>query len=329
MRRLISLPKALSDAIRAETSRLPKGQLIRASSRLSLRYRHSGDARRGLQTEAERLAYIAARMPATYASVCAALLELRASCPELRVKSVLDLGGGSGSAIWAASAVWDGIEVSTVVDADENFLQMGRRLATGSDVPSVRDATWIRRNITEASTIPPHDLVVMSYSLGEIERGYASSVLDAAWQATLKTCVIVEPGSQLGFRTMLDARAFFMEHGGTIVAPCPGNVPCPLAALGDWCHFPQRLHRNELHKQAKDATLPFEDEKYSYTVATKGNHGFVSSGRIVRSPVKLPRHILLSICAQDGLNKVDVTKSQGDAYREARKLLWGDAFAAP
>ena len=37
----------------------------------------------------------------------------------------------------------------------------------------------------------------------------------------------------------------------------------------DWCHFSQRLARSRDHMLLKDASVPFEDERYSYVVATR------------------------------------------------------------
>ena len=54
--------------------------------------------------------------------------------------------------------------------------------------------------------------------------------------------------------------------------------PAPTTMLShdagdDWCHFSQRLPRSRDHMLLKDASVPFEDERYSYVVVTQAEGG--------------------------------------------------------
>ncbi|WP_369268220.1 small ribosomal subunit Rsm22 family protein, partial [Streptomyces harbinensis] len=60
-----------------------------------------------LRDRADAVAYAAYRMPATYEAVSAALGELAARMPGgWEPGSQLDVGGGTGAALWAAAGVW-------------------------------------------------------------------------------------------------------------------------------------------------------------------------------------------------------------------------------
>ena len=116
-----------------------------------------------------------------------------------------------------------------------------------------------------------YDLVLISYALGELLADVRARVLDAAWRATSAdgALVIVEPGTPRHFQGVLDARTWLLTHGATIAAPCPHAAACPMAAAGDWCHFSARVPRTKEHRRLKAGSLSYEDEKFSYLIATR------------------------------------------------------------
>ena len=123
---------------------------------------------------------------------------------------------------------------------------------------------------------------------------------------------------------MLVARAAVVGAGGSTLAPCPHDRPCPLPE-GDWCHFAVRLPRSRTHRLAKGAERGFEDEKLSYAVLTRGQVETVTA-RIIRRPEQNPGHVVFSLCTRDGLEKRTITRRQKEAYRDARKRVWGDSL---
>src|SRR4051812_50185719 len=94
------LPPALAarlDELLAATS--PR-ELERAAAELSDRYR----ARRpGTLREIDVHAYAAYRLPATYAAVAAAIAAVHEQVPEWEPRTMLDLGTGLGTGLWAAA----------------------------------------------------------------------------------------------------------------------------------------------------------------------------------------------------------------------------------
>jgi ribosomal protein RSM22 (predicted rRNA methylase) len=367
------LPEAFAAAIEAAVSRIPGRDLTRASETLSARYREPGPAspagagssvttssvtgssltNAGLDrplTDAERAAYLVVRAPATFAAVAAALDELRAQRPDLRVRRVLDLGAGPGVASWAALSSFDEIAELRLVERDRGFAALGRE-ALDAAGPGIRAITWKQADLREwvrgdAATMDPatpatlstpaaYDLVLISYALGELLPDVRTRVLDAAWQATSAdgALVIVEPGTPRHFQGVLDARTWLLAHGATLAAPCPHAAACPMAAAGDWCHFSVRVPRTREHRRLKGGSLSYEDEKFSYLIAFRSvipassPSTSPSPSRIVRHPYVEKGRITLTLCTADAaLVTTPIGRNDREGFRRARKARWGDVY---
>ena len=277
-------------------------------------------------------AYAAARMPATFGAVGRALLEGARSLPAFRPGSMVDLGAGTGSATWAATAVWPSLERATLIDAERAMVGLGQRIAAAGRAPrAIAAATWQVGPLGTADPPPQADLVVAAYVLGELDPTTMARVVESAWVATLPrgALIIVEPGSRAGFARILAARDRLIGAGATIVAPCPGNVSCPVRDP-EWCHFLARLDRSPLQRNAKAASRSWEDEPYSYVVAARTDAERSSdppspAPRVVLGrPRQRPGRIELRVCGPDGLTEPTISRRHGPAWRAARDLAWGD-----
>jgi ribosomal protein RSM22 (predicted rRNA methylase) len=95
---------------------------------------------------------------------------------------------------------------------------------------------------------------------------------------------------------------------------------------GDWCHFAQRLERTAEHRQLKGGALGYEDEKFSYVIASRQSTA-TQGARIVRHPGKHSGHIQLELCTPAGrIEHATITRSNKAAFRAARKAEWGDLW---
>ena len=102
-----------------------------------------------------------------------------------------------------------------------------------------------------------------------------------------------------------------------------------MAASGDWCHFSQRLERTAQHRRLKGAELGYEDEKFSYLVATRLDVP-AAHARIVRHPGKHGGHVQLELCTSRGtIENTTVAKSNKEAYKRARQAKWGENWNLP
>lgn len=318
---MIALPAELRHALDAMVARHREQDLARSAGLLTARYRRPV-REPVLRSATDVAAYAATRMPATYAAVTAALTQAAASVPDLRPVTQLDLGGGTGAAIWAATAVWPSLRQVTVIERDPAVIACGRGLAAEASHPAVRCATWRRSDIRADLDTPPADLVTLSYVLGEMPSAAQEAVV--RWSAErATTVVVVEPGTPEGYARVLAARDRLIGLGLRIAAPCPHAGPCPVAA-GDWCHFSARLPRTGLHRRLKAAELGFEDEKFSYVVATSAP-AEPAAGRVLRHPRTRKGLVTLTLCA-DGMIEENVSKRHGAAYRAARNTAWGDPW---
>ncbi|MGH3310886.1 MAG: small ribosomal subunit Rsm22 family protein, partial [Streptomyces sp.] len=101
------IDEELRRALAALVDGLPPRQAAGAVERLMASYR--GPTPTGapvLRDRADVVAYAAYRMPATFAAVRAALDAFVERTGEWRPAHHLDIGGGTGAAVWAAAAVW-------------------------------------------------------------------------------------------------------------------------------------------------------------------------------------------------------------------------------
>ena len=159
-----------------------------------------------------------------------------------------------------------------MVERDRGFAALGREILDAA-APETAIA-WKQADLRSALTdlgSATFDLVLISYALGELLADVRARVLDAAWRATSAdgALVIVEPGTPRHFQSVIDARDVAAAHGATIAAPCPHAAACPMAAAGDWCHFSARVPRTQEHRRLKAGSLSYEDEKFSYLIATR------------------------------------------------------------
>ncbi len=313
---------SLAEALARVTAGVSTTQIRSATTRLIDTYR-SGSAppSQVLADPVSALAYAAYRMPATYAAVSRALTLTIEVAPDLSPASLVDLGGGTGAASWAAAAAFPSVREVTVVDGSAPALALGQRIAAGAAV--LGSARWVRRDLTDGTTTAAADLALVSYVLGELSPTGQESVLDEASRSAL--VVVVEPGTPRGYAAVLAARERLRARGWSVVAPCPHDEGCPLVS-GDWCHLAARLTRTAIHRDAKGAARGHEDEKLSF-VAMHREPVARSGARVLRHPVTRTGMVSLQLCRADGSAGGEiVSKRQGTAYRQARDVRWGDLW---
>ena len=267
------------------------------------------DGRTPRLSDAERTAaYLITRMPATYAAACAVLQEV---APRVGViGSILDAGAGTGAASLAARQYTPGAAL-TMIERDSAFAAAARQW--------LPDATLVSADISRLDHLPPHDLVIAAYSLGECGATLASRL----WEAARAVLVLIEPGTPRGFALIRKVRGELLAAGAHMLAPCPAETACPLADP-DWCHFAARVERSSLHRRVKGGELGYEDEKFSY-VALARQPVELPAARIIRHPQHRPGLIEIETCTPNGLRSERIAKRDRDRFRAARKAAWGDA----
>jgi ribosomal protein RSM22 (predicted rRNA methylase) len=316
----MQLPPALRNGI----DRALDGVTDLATTAAALSERYRSERRGGTPYVANRrdaLAYLATRMPATYAAARAALAAVAEARPDFAPATLLDIGAGPGTVLWAATDCWPGIDDALLIEASAEFGALGEEIAAEAALPRW---TWRIADATKALNSTPADLVTAAYVLNELAPDERSPLVDQLWRLTAETLVIVEPGTPAGWQRILAARKQLIDAGAHIVAPCPHAYACPLQPP-DWCHFAQRVARSRVHRQAKAAELPWEDEKFSY-VAVSRRVPAVVGPRVIAHPQKASGRVTLKLCRPDGSAAQQLFSRRDGKFKRARRSDWGSSL---
>lgn len=319
------LPLNLQDALAEAAKEYSTTVLQQAYLRLSEHYRSNrAHIQFSLANEAERIAYITARMPATYAAAKKALTEI--TLPHAsEVNSILDIGSGPGTAAWACCEIFPNISQIQFVEQNIEMIKIGKKLA--QQHPKLKTANWLSADIQVPNlSIQKADVVIASYSFNEIAKANHEKFLKHYWSLTDKFMILIDPGTPEGFHSLSQARDFFRHENAEILAPCPHLNACPAQINHDWCHFAVRVQRTSLHKNLKMAEKGYEDEKFSYLILSKIPHPEKNNARITRHPEIHSGHLKLKLCTENGFVDKIYSKKDGQLYKKAKKAEWGDPW---
>lgn len=316
------LPSELKVALDRKAEGLSRNDAAQRAGAISRNYRDGGDSRT-IRTEADALAYALTRMPATYAAVAACLDALLEHRSDFSPRSLMDIGAGPGTASWAAAQAFPSLADFTSLDANASWRDLALELAQSTS----RLASMVYRNgdaLKLIADMPAADLVIASYIAGETGNAERLSLANAMWSKTRDILLIVEPGTPAGYARIVEMRALLIAQGARVVAPCPHDNACPLVAP-DWCHFSQRLPRSRAHKHLKSASVPYEDEKYSFVVLTRSPVAR-RPARILAQPKVTKVAVTAKLCTADGLQHANIPHRDKASYTRARKWVWGNAL---
>jgi ribosomal protein RSM22 (predicted rRNA methylase) len=317
-----ALPPALKASIDALLDGVSRNALAERSAAISQGYRAGGGSAATIADDASVIAYVVSRLPATYAAAAAVFDAIKQAEPNFAPRTLCDAGAGPGTASWAAVATWSDITHITIADSNAAFLDMAKRLASGS--PLLGQVGFLSLNLRDCAP-PRADLVTASFVLAEFSETELRQLVDRLWTSTKEVLVLVEPGTPAGFARIRAAREFLVVQGAHVVAPCPHDHSCPMSG-DDWCHFSQRLPRSRDHLKVKGASVPFEDERFSYVAVTRHPVARKHVSRIIAQPEETKAGMTLPLCTERGLQRAFVSRRQRDIYAMLRKAKWGDTI---
>jgi ribosomal protein RSM22 (predicted rRNA methylase) len=291
------------------------------------------------RAEARAMGYLAARFPATYAAVGAAMKQVPdaalAGC-----ESVLDLGAGPGTATWALRERLPGLKTARLLESNAEML--GHAQALAAVFPDLKVSFHSGDLVEQLRLSAPADLVVMAYVLSELDEAAQEALLQAAWDKARCGLFLLEPGTPETSRRVLAARTQWAGLGGRLIAPCPQSGPCPMdparrspdaaktTGTPAWCHFAVRLERRGLHKSVKGGDLGYEDEKFSWVFVGKdASLAPAAPFRLHSDPRRVNRNINLDVCDADGKKRTLFYKRRETNFgvrHAARQLKWGDGW---
>ena len=322
----MELPAALRQAVDAELQGVFLADLQRASAVLSRRYRaETRDGKWHLSDELAAQAYLAARLPATFAAVTSALQQTADRIAGFAPRSHLDIGAGPGTALWAASGVWPEIDQALLLEGSQAIRAVGEKLSAHAPVADVQ---WRSADVTGGlKDAQAAELVTLAYVLDELSEPARQKLIAQLWALTEGVFVIVEPGTPAGWQRILDARVQLQALGAYIAAPCTHHQACAVQAP-DWCHFSRRVARSKIHRLTKEADVPWEDEKFSY-LAVSRQPVPLTGQRVLLQPKTGGGKVLAKLCGADGrVAEQLITKRDKTLFAELRRADWGDLVGA-
>lgn len=300
-------------------------QLQRATASLSQSYLQGSDQGH-LQGELAILAYLSARLPATYAVGSACLQAFKNAWPQWQPESLVDLGAGPGSMSLAALSLYHPAH-HVLYEADTRMIQAGQDIFKAGGY----QAQWHQGYLPQLPKLPEASgprLWLAGYVLNELSpthRQQLYSRLQAQWQPNDRL-LLIEPGTPRGYQHILEAREAFLAQGAHVGGPCPHQLECPLPT-DDWCHFSERLPRSPLHRYVKGGERNFEDEKYAYVWVSPQALEPAHAARLLRQPRHHKGHMQLRLCTPEGIAEPIVSK-KNPAYKTLKKANWGDGLDA-
>ena len=325
----ISLPPELEYAVSIELRGLPPSQWLGAGRSVSARYRgERNDTGRALaRGREEALGYAAMILPAAYAQLRGAMSATSERAPGWRPATMLDIGSGPGTALWAAAERWSSLREMVAWEREAAFIDLGRKLAQASANPAVKGVRWEQLTVgvgagpAETAT---YDLVVLGHVLNELSEELQESVVELAWERCAGVLLTVEPGTSAAFPVVKRARERLLASGAFTLAPCAHDRECPL--VGDWCHFPQRLNRPAFQRRAKEGTAGWEESKYSYAALSRFPVEEPIWGRLIHQPHVGKAGVDLTVSSREGIVRPHIPKRDRAAFRRASSLAWGEAL---
>lgn len=321
----MSVPAALAEILAARDA---APGLAGAVQDLAARYRAGVDAQApGVRSARDREAYVAARMPATAAAVAAAL-DAALVVAAQPTQSHLDLGSGTGAALWAVADRLPSVERRTAIEGDAGFIALARELGA----EALAGTSWVQADLRRLPQLPAHDLVTISYAVNELDHAEREALVDAAWALSARWLLLVEPGTPRGADIIAMARTRLLAAGAHLLGPCTHAGACPLrpapAGAPGWCHQRVRVARSRLHRAAKGGSAGWEDEPFAWLAATRVPVA-PAGARVLAPPRVHQGAVELQLCGAEGFAQVEVRRRDRAAYAAARDLAWGDRWIHP
>ena len=318
----MEIPNELRNLVESELEKINIKDLQASSENISFKYRNeSGKGKRLVTKDIEAVSYAGVRMPATYGAVYTALKNT-ISLYNSTLKTVLDVGAGTGAGSWAVSSLID-IEKITCLEREEAMANLGKKLMQNSENSILKNAEWKKFDLLENEIEEKADLVLCSYVLNELSEKDRKLAVQKLWNSANKLLIIIEPGTPIGFNEIKQIREQLINENGFVIAPCPNNNKCQMAE-DDWCHATCRVPRTKIHKILKNGDVPYEDEKFSYIAVSKENTTAQNIERVLRHPYIESGKITLKLCNNNGIIEKIVTKKDKELFKIARKLNCGD-----
>lgn len=305
------LPDTVRNKINELYAGLNKTSLVSKREVLTSKYKTEKAVNLSVfETKQDSVVYAISRMPATFAVLYTLLNDLLLQTKIFDIKSVIDVGSGTGAGFFACRELFENAEIS-LFERDCKMIDVFNQFETGK---RVQRFDFLKDELNEKA-----DLVMTSYVFSELSEEGRRNALQKMFSASNKYVLIVDTGTPRTYENFMKLKTIAKDFGYQVTAPCESEK-CGLK--NDYCQFYARLERSSLLKMSKNAELSYEDEKYFYllfekiTVTDKNQ----CECRVIRRPQIKTNFVELKLCTLDGVVIKNITKKDKELYKKARKI---------
>lgn len=331
MQTFADLPLGINQAISAILSRQENSNWILNAVKLHDRYMQRAINGRYINNSSDALSYLGLRAPATYAQVFGALEQVKEMIPSWSPKSILDIGSGPGTAVWATLNTWPSIINAKCVDQNKDLLLLGEEIKQKAKLTT--NILWEQKDASDISnTDNKFDLIIIANVLNELDKSKQQELLKKAFNLCTGTMIIIEPGTTIGINTIQQVIKEFTNKT-YLIAPYIDNSL--VIDSTNWIHFSKRFIRPEFQKRIKQLlqhektqiTSDWEDTKYAYVAFSKIYPEKKIDGRCIGSIKKQKGFIEVPLLLKTSIQLVKILKRDKLEYNFAKNLKWGEAIS--
>ncbi|XP_048750249.1 methyltransferase-like protein 17, mitochondrial isoform X2 [Ostrea edulis] len=229
------------------------------------------------------LKYTYARMIPNYSILNQCLTEIKKRDPNFVPETVLNMGSGIGSAVWATNSIWpQSVKQFYCVDNSMEMNKMAARILKEGDE---NRQSMVIPNVYFRDKLPTlqsgrFSLVICAFTLMDFPmKMNRLQLAKELWERTEGYFVLVDVGTYAGFLAIQEVRRRLLrrdkgvdvdEMDVNIFAPCPHNRHCPKFKVQ-----PESLPCNfEVHHQLREGESQlstFATERYCYVTFKRGD----------------------------------------------------------
>lgn len=332
---MITLPQKIEEELSRVLTKNAQNW-AKSAATLSLKYR-AKRVKRGInyiKDLDDAFGYLALKVTSTYSHIYGALRNIRELNPSWNPVSVLDIGSGPGTAIWAALELFPSLKIGTAIERNKNFIELGKTIL--KSLPRIKvdwQAIDLINSIPELSE--SFDLVVIANVLNEMDEKTRNTSLEFANKHCKGILVVIEPGTPYGFESLVQTSKQ-LNSENILIAPYIENS----FINSEKINFVEKIKRPEFQKRVrqiqrkndtpdKSRVLPpsdWEESKYYYLAYSKFKPEFSPVGRLIDKPKLSKPFVELKVLTKEGIKIERIFKKDKARYKLAKKFKWGNTI---